>query len=326
MNVIDRRLQRLVSSAAVLLALVAVPTAFASEILAENNVRNPTLKVTGRVTHYSSTRARTASVGTSCSGARSMPSGTPTSGQPQTKFKIDYSGGWGAFHKANYWQTFRNACTRYDGPALVGFVAGCKAPDGSYWALQRWVRLEAMRGFAPFKKEHTYGRAPRFSLDRSASGLEVWPNWTYGGDQQGFFGRLTYDGKPVYGTAPSPTVTDLFTAQRLYRHPQLRLWKRLETGYRDQHAQAERRLLLHVHRPVAARRLSGTRGGYPSNEPRGPGLGDRHRLTVMGPGVTPVVRWEGARLGAYDRMRDARDQPDLRRPGRGGTRELRGSN
>jgi hypothetical protein len=25
----------------------------------------------------------------------------------------------------------------------------------------------------------------------------------------------------------------------------------------------------------------------------------------MGPGVTPVIRWEGARLGAYDRMRDA---------------------
>ena len=25
----------------------------------------------------------------------------------------------------------------------------------------------------------------------------------------------------------------------------------------------------------------------------------------MGPGTTPVIRWEGARLGAYDRMRDA---------------------
>ena len=33
--------------------------------------------------------------------------------------------------------------------------------------------------------------------------------------------------------------------------------------------------------------------GYPSSEPRGPGNGERHRVTVMGPGVTPVVRWEG---------------------------------
>ena len=31
----------------------------------------------------------------------------------------------------------------------------------------------------------------------------------------------------------------------------------------------------------------------------------RHRITVMGPGTTPVIRWEGARLGPYDRMRDA---------------------
>ena len=38
--------------------------------------------------------------------------------------------------------------------------------------------------------------------------------------------------------------------------------------------------------------------GYPSNEPRGPGNGERHRVTVMGPGVTPVVRWEGARACA----------------------------
>ena len=27
-------------------------------------------------------------------------------------------------------------------------------------------------------------------------------------------------------------------------------------------------------------------------------------MTVMGPGVTPVVRWEGPRLGRYDRARD----------------------
>ena len=33
---------------------------------------------------------------------------------------------------------------------LVWLVAACRAPDGSYWALQRWQRLLPMRGIAPF--------------------------------------------------------------------------------------------------------------------------------------------------------------------------------
>ena len=37
---------------------------------------------------------------------------------------------------------------------------------------------------------------------------------------------------------------------------------------------------------------------------RGPGNGQRHRVTVMGPGVTPIVQWEGAGLGRYDAAAD----------------------
>ena len=44
--------------------------------------------------------------------------------------------------------------------------------------------------------------------------------------------------------------------------------------------------------------------GYPSREPRGPGNGERHRVTVMGPGVTPIVQWEGAGLGRYNAASD----------------------
>ena len=45
--------------------------------------------------------------------------------------------------------------------------------------------------------------------------------------------------------------------------------------------------------------------GYPTHELRPPGNGDRHRVTVMGPGVTPVIQWEGAALGRYDPQQDA---------------------
>ena len=45
--------------------------------------------------------------------------------------------------------------------------------------------------------------------------------------------------------------------------------------------------------------------GYPSRDIRAPGNGERHRVTVAGPGVTPVVQWEGRGLDAYDPVRDA---------------------
>lgn len=59
----------------------------------------------------------------------------PSAGGHQVKFKLDYAGGWGKYHR-DYWKTFRSACTKYDGPALAWSVTACKAPDGSYWALQ----------------------------------------------------------------------------------------------------------------------------------------------------------------------------------------------
>ena len=45
--------------------------------------------------------------------------------------------------------------------------------------------------------------------------------------------------------------------------------------------------------------------GYPEHVLRPPGNGERSRVTVMGPGVTPVVQWEGPALGLYDPQQDA---------------------
>src|SRR5205823_9114865 len=50
----------------------------------------------------------------------------------QTQFRRDYSG--------RNWSGFRGACHAYTGPKLAFFVAGCTAPDGSYWAVQSWRR------------------------------------------------------------------------------------------------------------------------------------------------------------------------------------------
>src|SRR5690348_8035437 len=36
----------------------------------------------------------------------------PTAGRKQVAFKLDYSGGWGTYHK-QVWKTLKNACTPY---------------------------------------------------------------------------------------------------------------------------------------------------------------------------------------------------------------------
>ena len=292
---------------AFVLGACLAPTASASEILADKNVKKPTLEVNEqgyalvRYTREDGTR-RNVLVWNAVNAVANS-----DIAQPQARFKIDNAGGWGAFRKANYWKTFRNICRPYDGPALFGFVAGCKAPDGSYWALQEWVRLEPMRGFAPFAKEHTAVELHVSHWTGRLPVVEAWPNWTYGGSLQGFFGRLTYGGKPVYGIrSPSPTVSDPF-ARNVYIDT---FDSKYGSGWkRDTAIATHRRNGAFCYTFVAQSPpggYPGTRGGYPSDARRGPGLGRRHRITVMGPGVTPIVRWQGPRLGAYDAARDAR--------------------
>ena len=64
------------------------------------------------------------------------------------------------------WPTFRNACAPYDGPALVYLVAACKAPDGSYWALQRWQRGLPLLGFNAVAAVTDRVRASSLPLER----------------------------------------------------------------------------------------------------------------------------------------------------------------
>ncbi len=72
----------------------------------------------------------------------------PTRSAPQLAFKLDYAGGWGKYH-SDYWKTFKNSCGAYDGPKLAWFVTGCKASDGSYWALQAWQRMLRTTAWRP---------------------------------------------------------------------------------------------------------------------------------------------------------------------------------
>ena len=65
----------------------------------------------------------------------------------------------------------------------------------------------------------------------------------------------------------------------------------------------ERCSIFAMARSVTAR-ASTPPPGYPDSAPRGPAVGDLHRVTAMGPGVTPDVQWEGAPLGPYNLEQD----------------------
>ena len=127
----------------------------------------------------------------------------------QAKFRMDYSGGWKSRQNPRFWRTLRERCARYDGPQLPFFVAGCKAPDGTYWALQAWQRNLPMRGFAPWTDKQKGVELHISHWSGELPDIQIWRHWTYGRAHQGIFGRLTYGGEPVYGTrTPSASVRD----------------------------------------------------------------------------------------------------------------------
>jgi hypothetical protein len=218
----------------------------------------------------------------------------------QLRFKIDYAGGWRKYHRTGYWKTFKNVCSPYTGPQLVYFVQGCTAPDGTHWTLQSWQRLQPLLGFDPWLPRHTAWELHLSHWSGDLPVLEVWRHWTYSGQSQGLFGRFTYRGEPVFGFATTRvgSPTDGY-GRNVY----------IDTFNSAYGAGWKRESGILVHRPTGTFCHSFVAQmpfpGYPSQQRRPPAPGERYRVTVMGPGVTPVVQWEGAGLTAADRQQQS---------------------
>jgi hypothetical protein len=214
----------------------------------------------------------------------------------QVRFKYDYAGGWGKYRNAAYWKTFKNACAPYDGPELPYLVLACKAPDGTYWAVQSWQRGLPLLGFDPWKPSQTAYELHVSHWSGDLPRLEVYAHWTYGGQWQGLFGKLSYLGSPVHGFG---STGDGNPRDRYGRNVYIDTfnsvygagWKR-ESGIL-----AHKPTGTFCHSFVPQKPFP----GYPSQEMRPPAPGERYRITVMGPGVTPVIQWEGRGLTSADR-------------------------
>ena len=213
----------------------------------------------------------------------------------QERFSLDYSGGWGKYRRL-YWQTFGDSCGAYDGPALPWLVAACKAPDGSYWALQKWQVQLPNLGFTPWTQGLRQWELHISHWNTSVAKLEVWTDWVYSGRFHHLFGRYTYMGQPVYG----------FGSTR-YGAPRDGYGRLL---YLDTHDSAygsgwRRENSFLPHKPTGVFCYGffphdSKSGGYdhpPGYAPVRPmGNGDMYRITAVGPGVTPDVMWQGQGL------------------------------
>jgi hypothetical protein len=285
--------RRLVLAAAVIAAFAAAP-AHSSQLI-DRNATNAKLAVNAKGEALITYTAGGVTKHVVAWGA--INAIAPTTARTQVAFSLDYSGGYGKYHR-DYWKTFGTTCGIYDGPPLAWLVAACKAPDGSYWALQAWQRGLPDYGVAPTTAQSAW----ELHLSHWTGALAVLTikeDWSYRRFDH-LYGALTYDGVGVYGFHSTPSGNPLDTFGRnlyvdTFGSAYGAGWKR------------ENSFLTH--------KTNGTfcYGFYPHGT-HPSGKGTKYRATVIGPGVTPDVMWQGDAPGSYNRAADLVANADQRTP------------
>ena len=273
-----------------LLAAVAVlvlPATAPASTLIDRDARNVKLSVDNRGQALVSYTARGKRWNVLAWGAvDALP---PTPGRQQVNFRLDYSGGWGT-SKRDVWKTFKNACAPTTDTALPWLVTSCTTPDGSHWALQSWQRMLPNYGARPTAKQAVWElRLSHWTSELPHLTINL--DWAYRKFDH-IFGSFTYAGAPVHGFRSTASGAPLDSFGRnvyvdTFNSAYGAGWKR------------ENSFLTH--------RSAGTfcYGFYPHGS-RPTGAGERYRATVIGPGVTPDVMWQGRSLGPYDKALDSR--------------------
>ncbi len=227
---------------------------------------------------------------------------TPSKTVPQVRFSLNFAGGYGSPFGNGYWRIMKNYCRPYNGPALPNMIAGCLAPDGTYWALQTWMRLAQDGGYrnnAPVELQlsHWSGALPKLTL---------YQNWEHNTSIDRVFGELSYGGSGVYGFSNTPTgnPTDSY-GRNIYIDVHDVEWR--ATGWDIGNGWYRFNSGL-AHHPAPGALLS---NGQPA--PGGgfclgmwamygrtlPADGDAYRATALGPGVTPIVRAQVTAVSTY---------------------------
>ena len=218
----------------------------------------------------------------------------PSTTVAQVRFRIDWTGGW-ATYGHTIWQRFGNACLRYDGPALANVLAACKAPDGSYWAVQRWQPNLPHRGYRVYRAGQRDWEIDVSHWTGPLATLEVHSDWAFGGRAHNLFGRLTYAGVPVHGFH---TVEGTGAPQDRYGRSLY-----IDTLDSEYGPGWKRETSIVFRNPTGAFCYS----FWPTNDVSLPGRASRpaghgsaYRIEVVGPGVTPNLVANVADPGAWN--------------------------
>jgi len=316
--------RRAIFSLVVLAVLIAAQTAQASQVISTSTATGIKLAINSKGEALLTYTSKGKVVHVLAWGAENAVPSTP--GGKQVAFSLDYSGGFDKYYNqdkaiqklrakyhaikntpgyltspvvrelqqasqyaSNYWKTFGSSCGAYDGPQLAWMVAACKAPDGSYWAVQSWQRLLPDYGLTPTPTQaawevhlaHWTGALPVLTINTDWS----WHRWDH------LYGTFTYDGKPVYGFKATASGAPLDTFGRnVYVDT-------LDSAYGKGWIR-ENSFLTHTNTGAFCYSFN-PHGAHPA------GNGSQYRATIIGPGVTPDVMWQGASPGAYNAGADA---------------------
>ena len=205
---------------------------------------------------------------------------SPSPSVPQVAFRLDLRGG-----------SVRNSCTPVQLP-LAWFVSACRAADGSYWGLQSWQRLLPNGGASPTSRQAV--RELRLShWTGETAELTVRFGWSYRRILQ-LYGVYRYRGEPVFGYRVANGQPLDGYGRNIYVDA---LDSDLGAGWRR------------VNSFLAHAPLGGFCSGfYPHGGHTGVG---RLRATVIGPGVTPDVMWQGDPPASYSDTADRAADADL---------------
>jgi hypothetical protein len=222
---------------------------------------------------------------------------TPSQTTAQVSFRL--RGLTGSRKDRKIWKHFKNRCSSYDGPELAFVVVACKAPDGSYWAIQSWKYWQPFFGYQPWL---SYQSDTAFHVSHwtgPLAQLEVYADWIDVGhgaaSPHNFSARLTYGGSPVYGYVVKPggvpgdgygRVVYIETLDSLLGPG----WWRL-AGILARNPSG---MICHAMLPQM------TYANYPDPHVVDPGNGTAYRAYVEGPGVTPLVMAQVDDPGNYD--------------------------
>ena len=252
-----------------LIAALAAAPAFGSAIIGRN-VSGATLSIDRHGNAHVSYRSGGLKRYLVASGA--INARAPSQSRPQVSFRIRYGLGG------------RGVCLPYDGPPLAWLLQACKAPDGSYWALQNWQRLKPDYGgtTGAWELHLSHWRGP-------LAQLVVYQNWVTRGIRH-LFGRLTYNGTGVYGFSSTRRGNPLDAYGRnvyvdAYDSGLGKGWHRANGFLTHQNGRSVGTFCY---------------GFYPHNGHRA-GRGTKYRATVVGPGVTPDVMWQANDIGPFNR-------------------------